>query len=91
MSNITLTQLDSQSLPSQEGKKGRPRKHGRATILLGAGSTAEGRKARLAALATVLGVEPKTLALYHPETDEHKETYVVKSVDKDLRLIYVEG
>lgn len=85
-----LTQLDSQSLPSQEGKKGRPRKHGRATVLLAAGSTAEGRKGRLEALATVLATEPKALALYAPETDEHKETYVVKSVDKDLRLVFVE-
>lgn len=81
---LSLVSGDTSVLPSQEGKRGRPRVAGRATVT-GAGLV---RKEVQAAVAALHGRQSSEIVFYTRESDDSRLTFVVPGIPKDERVNY---
>lgn len=99
MSILTLTLLESGSLPSQSGQKGRPRKHGRVRVLMnvetlhqlspeGCTSPRDNTKTLLPVIAETFGVKPSDVTFYGHDSYLLSLSFIVKGTDADTLRTY---
>lgn len=82
--SIVLGSLSVSGLPSQAGRRGRPRKSGRVTVE----GAALQRASVQATLAERFGLNVSQVLFYKRESDENRQTFVVPGVSVDTRLTF---
>lgn len=95
MTSLNLTLAATEMLPSQAGRKGRPRKHGRVRVespeapMLFVG---EGRESLIRTLigklAEMFGVKPAEVAFYAHESMALSLSFIVKGTDANTVRTY---
>jgi hypothetical protein len=99
MTSLTLTLLESGSLPSQQGKKGRPRKHGRVQIVMtvdtlhrlspeGCSSPRDNTKSLLPVIAEAFSVQPSDVTFYGHDSYLLSLSFIVKGTDPNTLRTY---
>lgn len=84
---VSISMTGSFDLPSQEGKKGRPRTKGRVHLTSTDGA-ALNIGACQRALAAEFGCKPKDIQPYPRETGEGRWAFIVPGVEKDTGLSF---
>lgn len=81
---VTVSYVSSESLPSQEGRRGRPRMRGRATVL-GAGLPLG---ATQRALAEQYQVKASLITHYARESGDDRQTFVIPGLSAQTRQVF---
>lgn len=83
-STVSVSYVSSESLPSQDGRRGRPRMRGRATVM-GAGLPLG---ATQRALAEQYQVKASLITHYPRESGDDRQTFVIPGLDAQTRQVF---